>query len=119
MIAHKISSFSKKEISELFANAKAVKKSQELVILTTPALLCPHGKILLIASRKVGNSPERNLLKRRCKAIFYEERLFESNIHFALIFRSPAKKLTFLELKTILIAAHAQAVKNYAFTKNS
>ena len=106
MSAYKISSFSKKEISELFAHAKAVKKSQELVILTTPALLCPYGKILLITSRKVGNAPERNLLRRRSKAIFYEARLFEKPINLALIFRPPATKLSFEQLKAIILQAH-------------
>lgn len=35
------------------------------------------GKMLIITSRKVGKAHDRNLLRRRLKAIYYENRLFE------------------------------------------
>ena len=100
----KISRFTKKEIDLLFSTGKAVFKSKELVILTAPCLL-PFSRILLITSRKVGNAPERNLLRRRGRAIFYEEQLFTLPNHGVVIFKAPAKNLTFDQLKAILIAA--------------
>lgn len=99
-----ISRFTKKEIDLLFATGKAVYKSKELVILTAPCLLS-LGRILLITSRKVGNAPERNLLRRRGRAIFYEEKLFEYGKHCVVIFKAPAKDLTFDQFKAILIKA--------------
>lgn len=99
-----ISRFTKKEIDQLFQIGKAVYKSKEFVILTTPCLIS-FGRILLITSRKVGNAPERNLLRRRGRAIFYEAKLFELKQHCVVIFKAPAKNLSFDQFKTILIRA--------------
>lgn len=100
-VSQRISNFSKKEIDYLFKNSSAVYKSKELVILTTPCLLS-FGRILLITSRKVGNAPQRNLLRRRGRAIFYEQQLFQLNQDIVIIFKAPATKLTFDQFKTIL-----------------
>ncbi|MBP9844352.1 ribonuclease P protein component [Candidatus Babeliales bacterium] len=85
----------------MFKHSTAAYKSKELVILTTPCLLS-FGRILLITSRKVGNAPERNLLRRRCRAIFYEQQLFHLNKDCVAIFKAPATKLSFDQLKNIL-----------------
>ena len=103
-VAKQISRFTKKEIDLLFKEGKAVYKSKELVILTAPCLLT-SSRILLITSRKVGNAPERNLLRRWGRAIYYEQRLFEIQRHCVIIFKSPAKNLTFNQFKEILIKA--------------
>lgn len=103
-IAKNISRFTKKEIDLLFSSGKAVFKSKEFVILTSPCLLS-SSRILLITSRKVGNAPQRNLLRRRGRAIFYEEQLFKLPQHCVIIFRAPAKDLSFEQFKTILITA--------------
>lgn len=100
-VRQQISNFSKKEIDYLFKNSSAVYKSKELVILTAPCLLS-FGRVLLITSRKVGNAPERNLLRRRGRAIFYEQRLFELKKNCIIIFKAPATKLTFSQFKNIL-----------------
>lgn len=102
--AKKISCFTRKEIDFLFATGTAVYKSKELVILTAPCLL-GASRILLITSRKVGNAPERNLLRRQGRAIFYEQRLFELSTHCVVIFKAPAKSLSFDQLKTIITNA--------------
>ncbi len=106
----RVSRFTRSEIDLLFKTGKAVYKSKEFVILTTPCLsfkLQPEtiGRILLITSRKVGNAPERNLLRRQSRAIFYEERLFDLGKHCVVIFKAPAKNLSFDQLKAILIKA--------------
>jgi ribonuclease P protein component len=100
-VAKQISRFTKKEIDLLFQTGKAVYKSKEFVILTAPCLVS-SGRILLITSRKVGNAPERNLLRRRGRAIFYEEKLFELHKHCVVIFKAPAKNLSFDQFKAIL-----------------
>ena len=108
-VAQQISKFRKKEIDHLFQKACAVYKSKELVILTTPCLLS-FARILLITSRKVGNAPQRNLLRRRCRAIFYEQRLFELQKDCVVIFKAPATKLSFDQLKAILEKAMAKEI---------
>ena len=37
----------------------------------------PYAKILIVTPKKIGSAPVRNLLKRRLKSIFYEEKLYE------------------------------------------
>lgn len=101
-VAKHLSKFQKKEIDQLFNKAKASYKSKELVILTAPSLLS-FGRILLITSRKVGDAPTRNLLRRRSKAIFYENKLFEHKKDCVIIFKKPASLLSFEALKTIII----------------
>ena len=100
-VAKQISRFTRSQIDLLFKDGKAVYKSKELVILTAPCLL-PSSRILLITSRKVGNAPERNLLRRWGRAIYYEQRLFELPRHCVIIFKAPAKNLTFDQFKEIL-----------------
>lgn len=100
-VAKQISRFTKSEIDLLFKHGKAVYKSKEFVILTAPCLAL-SSRILLITSRKVGNAPERNLLRRRGRAIFYEEKLFELQKHCVVIFKAPAKDLSFDQFKEIL-----------------
>ena len=108
-IAKTISRFTKKEIDILFTTSKAILKSKELVILTAPCLLS-SGRILLITSRKVGNAPQRNLLRRWGRAIFYEQRLFEKQIHCIVIFKAPAKYMTFDHFKKILIQSLEKSI---------
>jgi ribonuclease P protein component len=102
--AQKISRFSRKEIDLLFLNGKAVYKSKELVLLTAPSIFV-SGRILLITSRKVGNAPERNRLRRQGRAIFYEQRLFELHKDCVIIFKPHAKYLSFQQFQQILVNA--------------
>ncbi|MGZ6254754.1 MAG: ribonuclease P protein component, partial [Candidatus Chromulinivorax sp.] len=94
----------------------------ELVILTAPCSLLTEqllhhkehdfnenfGRILLITSSKVGNAPERNLLRRRSKAIFYQEKMFTQGLHYVAIFKKPATKLSYEQLKTIFMQTITQ-----------
>ncbi len=110
-----ISRFTRSEIDLLFANGKAVYKSKELVFLTAPCLLRP-SRILLITSRKVGNAPQRNLLRRWGRAIFYEQRLFEQPQHCVIIFKAPAKYLSFDQFKEILVKYSRKHASSYVKT---
>lgn len=112
-IAKHISRFSKKEIDLLFQTSKAVHKSKEFVILTTPCSVST-GRILLITSRKVGNAPERNLLRRQGRAIFYEERLFEQKIHCVIIFKAAATQMSFDQFKSILVKSIETSALKYS-----
>jgi len=109
-VAKHISKFKRKEIDLLFQTAQSVYKSKELTILSAPCILS-FGRILLITSRKVGNAPERNLLRRRGRAIFYEEKLFANKKDLVVIFRSSANQLSFDELKTIITKASLKQLK--------
>lgn len=104
-IAKKISKFSKHEIDSLFQHARRIAKTPACTILCAPRQL-DFGRILIITSRKVGNAPQRNLIRRRIKALFYEEKLFESLFDYAIIAQKKLNDLSFSELKNIILEAY-------------
>lgn len=110
-VAKQISKFKQKEIDLLFQTNKAAYKSKEMVILSAPCILS-FGRVLLITSRKVGNAPARNLLRRWGRAIFYENKLFELGHDCVVIFKPAAKNLTFHEFQEILKKAALFEPKN-------
>jgi ribonuclease P protein component len=95
-------SFSKKEIDETFKSAKPLYKENGLKILQTPTTK-EFGKLLIITPKKSGKAFQRNLIKRRLKAIFYEEKLFEKPFVNIIFVYKTAMDLKFQDLKDILI----------------
>ncbi|MBP6892155.1 ribonuclease P protein component [Candidatus Babeliales bacterium] len=106
-ISNKLSKFSKKELDHFFDVAKSPKKNQAFTFLTAKATL-PFGRILIVASRKYGNAPQRNLLKRRAKAIFWENKLYEKKIDLAIIARPSGKSYDFDQLKKLVLEIFTQ-----------
>jgi ribonuclease P protein component len=102
--AKDLSRFSKPEIDKAFKKARRVVKHAGLHLLVAPQQ-GPHGRILIIIPRKVGKSPERNKIKRRLKAIFYEEKLYEKGFDCIAIAKPGAAQISFDELKKLLLQA--------------
>jgi len=102
--AHKLSKFSRAQVNHLFKTACAVLRHPLLTILRCPAS-GDTGRILVVTSRKVGNAPTRNQIRRRLKAIFYEEKIFERGFDFAIIVRKEATSLNFTQLKDLVLKA--------------
>lgn len=103
-----LSKFTKKELDLFFSIAKRSKKNQAFTFLSAPAPSThSFGRLLVVASRKYGNAPERNLLKRRLKSIFWEEQLFLKKIDVAIIARSSGKLYDFAQLKESLLQLFA------------
>ncbi len=63
------------------------------------------GKLLVIIPKKSGKAHDRNLFKRRTKAIFYEEKLYQKPSVFILLVYKNAMKLSFEELRDFLVKA--------------
>lgn len=101
-LARKISQFSTSEINQIFKQAHRVAVQDELTILHSPRIK-DYGRALLMVSKKVGNAPTRNKLRRQLKAIFYEEKLYDTKFDWVFILRKPAVKLSFDQLKNILL----------------
>ncbi len=96
-----LSVFQTAEIRQLFAQARLALKVPSIEIRTAPAHK-GFGRILIVVPRRVGTAPQRNLIKRRFKAIFYEQRLYEFKKD-VLIFTSPgAAKFSFAMLANYL-----------------
>src|SRR5438128_12670464 len=99
--AAKLSSFSQPQVKHFFKHARALLRHPFLTILCCPAAN-PIGHILVVTSRKVGNAPTRNKIRRQLKAIFYEEKLFELGFDYAFIIKKEATNLPFDELKALV-----------------
>lgn len=103
-LSSKISVFTNSQVSEILKKAKRVLKHPGLDILCHPSpISLDKGRILVITSAKVGNSVQRNLIRRRIKAIFYEEKLYENKCDYICIIKRPGINLTFEQLKEILL----------------
>ena len=105
-------SFKKKEIDAAFNNIRSKKTLLGLKLLLpdkdskqirdeTP--LTHHGKLLIIIPQIAGKAPTRNLLRRRIKAIYFEEKLYEKPIISILLVYKEAIKLSFDEIKSFLV----------------
>ncbi len=106
-IAGKITRFTKKEIAKLFDTAQRQVKNRALDILLGLRQK-DFGRILIITSRKVGNAPQRNKIRRRLKSIFYQEKLYETLYDCIVIVKKEAVALSFEALKELLCNAYSK-----------
>lgn len=103
-IARAISRFTTPEIKKLLYKGRPVYKSPELEVRAL-AMGQPYAKILIVTPKKIGSAPVRNLLKRRLKSIFYEEKLYEQPYTYAFLCKKGSPGLGFAELKNVLLNA--------------
>ncbi len=101
-IARKISQFTSSEIDQLFKEARPAFKHDGFTILKIPRM-GTFGRILLVISKKVGNAPVRNKMRRQLKSIFYEEKLFQKDYDWVIIVRKPATALAFDQIKKLIL----------------
>lgn len=100
----RISSFSKKELQQFFAIARPALKVAGLTFLYVPRQR-DNARILIITSKKVGSSPERNQLRRRLKELFRTNNGFDQSYDFVVITHKKAISYSFDELNTFLQTA--------------
>lgn len=108
-IAKRISKFTKREIEYLFKHSRRVLRNESCTMLFAQRQ-DTFGRILIVASRKVGNAPQRNLIRRRVKSIFYEEKLYERSYDCVIIFQKKAVNLSFLQLKNLILKVYEKAI---------
>jgi ribonuclease P protein component len=97
--------FEKKEIDSTFQNAKSINKIPGLKLLQAPMTSESQdfGKLLIIASKKVGKAHKRNKIRRQLKSIFYQEKLYSNPVNSIILVYSPAIDLSFEEKREFLI----------------
>lgn len=100
----------KKDIRALFSRAKRILRTPGLDILLAKTLH-PQGHIIVVTPRHVGNAPERNKVRRRLKAIFYERRLFEQPYDVIVIIKKDGTQLSYNSLVEFVLQAYARAYK--------
>jgi ribonuclease P protein component len=103
-LARKITQFSKQEIDQLWEKVHPVLKHDGFLLLRAPRQGA-IGRILIIISKKIGNAPTRNTLRRQIKAIFYENDIFNKTYDWIMVTKKPITNLTFQELKQLLLPA--------------
>jgi|GEM_PF-1484939 len=64
-----------------------------------------HGKLLIVIPRRVANACGRNLIRRRLKAIYTENKLFKNTKRYALFVYPEAKALSYQQLAEFLTKA--------------
>jgi len=101
IVSRELSTFSEIEVKKLFREAKRVLRHPGLDLLCGPAAK-DFGRILVITPRKVGKAVKRNLIRRRIKAIFYEEKLYEKGLDCIVIIKKKGINLPFKQLKDML-----------------
>jgi ribonuclease P protein component len=107
-IAKRLSKFTKREIDYLFKHARRVFRSPACTILLAPRQ-AEFGRVLIVTSRKVGNAPERNLIRRRIKSIFYEEKLYDHSFDCVIIAQKKMTDLSFDDLKDIILGVYQKS----------
>lgn len=100
--------FTQKDIKALFSKARRVLRQPGLDVLLAPKKFF-SGHLLVVTPRKIGNAPERNKVRRRLKAVFYEEKLFEAPYDCIVIVKPGGIKIPFSQLRKMLLSAYQQA----------
>ena len=78
-------SFKQKEVEKAFSHAKFKASLPGLKLLQTDALAPSHGKLLIVASRKVGKASKRNRIRRQIREFFFKNKLYEKPVTSILI----------------------------------
>ena len=107
-IARRITIFSSQERKTLFAKARTALRAPGIEIRIMPAQQ-EIGRLQIVVPRSVGTSPQRNLIKRQLKSLFYENKYYSlSKDVLVFIHRGAAKILTFEKLQEYLKKALEQ-----------
>ena len=100
-ITKQISSFTQKEIQELFKNTRLVVGQLPLLVRVGPAQKAV-GRLLLVIPKAVGSAPIRNKLRRRLKALFYQDKLYTQGKDCIVLARAGASELLYEQLQELL-----------------
>lgn len=99
--ARLLTQWTRPEIDQLFATAKRIVSHPTCDIKIAQAHKS-YGRLLIIIPVSVGKAHERNLMRRRFKALFYEQRLFEKGYDWIVFVKKPAVKMPFSELSLLV-----------------
>jgi ribonuclease P protein component len=97
----KLSSFTRTEVATLFKSSRAKVKLPGLRILRAP-MSGTTGRVLIVTPRKAGSSPERNLLRRRVRAIYREGKLYLHPYDSILLIGKECLLIPFEELRQLI-----------------
>lgn len=61
-----------------------------------------YARLLVVTPRKSGNAAERNLFRRRVKALFFENKLYERGFDWIFFAKKGVSKVSFSDLHNLL-----------------
>lgn len=91
------------DIRRFFQQARRIIHHKAIDIKVAPASE-KHGRFILSVPKKMGSAPQRNLLKRRLRALFYEQRLGEYGYDWGFFAKPAAAELSFQELQAVVLS---------------
>ncbi|HEV2601004.1 MAG TPA: ribonuclease P protein component [Candidatus Babeliales bacterium] len=106
-------SLTRKEIQTIFATARRALKHPGCDFLLAPRS-GPEARLLVVTSRKIGNSPERNKVRRRLKAIFYENQLYNQPFDCIIIVKKPGIEIDFDTWKLLVLQTIQSYIQKYS-----
>ena len=95
-------SFQPAEVKQAFAVAVRLGYGQGVKLIKAPTTT-PYSKLLVVTPRASGKAHDRNLVRRRAKAIFYEFASHEKPAIFILLVNKRATNDSFDSLKAFLL----------------
>lgn len=102
-VARLITSFTKAQAWALFKKSTPIIKTTFFDLRQSPKN-DPIGRFLIIVPKKVGNAPERNLIRRRLKDIFYKNELYKLNFDWIIFAKPNILKLSFGKLSFLILS---------------
>jgi len=109
-------SFSQKDAKNVLKNASFMARIVGLKIIETPfgeksVQKTSYGRILIVIPRKVGPACTRNLIRRRIRALYFEEKLFTRTSATTIFVYPEAKAYSYEQLKEFLKQAFTAKAK--------
>jgi ribonuclease P protein component len=101
-IAREITRFARAEVDQLFGKATRVLRSPAFDMLRALRQK-EFGRVLIVISRKVGNAPDRNKVRRRMRSVFYEAQVYKQPYDWVVLVKKQAVSSSFDELKKLLL----------------
>ena len=106
--ARAITSFSPEERRKLFNTARNVIYHSGLDVRIAHTTN-PLARILIVTPKRCGNAPQRNRIRRRLKALFYEEKLYQRSYDILVLCKKSGIDLTYQELRAFLTSVLERA----------
>ena len=103
-VTKNISSFTQQDITHLLKNAhvKARTPGLRVLLATSPY---SYGRILVITPRHSGNAVKRNKIRRRLKALFYQNNFYKHSYDCVVIVKKEGILTSFEDLRKLLTKA--------------
>jgi ribonuclease P protein component len=101
-ISQQLSTFTRQEVDNFFKSAHATKKTRAFTCLMAPRTKA-FARILVIASGKSGSAVERNRIRRRIKALFLENKLFDYPNDCVIIVKQTAGLAELQDIKNLIL----------------